>query len=79
MVDMFLDQDGRVRVRLLDLVPGMSCAAYSQWQKACNEAFRNGVVVATGNPFRDYNHAIDDAFAVLAAFDMVGLDIQTVD
>ncbi|HEX5994693.1 MAG TPA: hypothetical protein VFY84_06090 [Jiangellales bacterium] len=39
MVDLTRDEKGRVRARLLDLVPGRSGAAYSEWLQARNEAF----------------------------------------
>lgn len=60
MVDLSRDRHGRVRARLLNLVPGRSCAAYSQWLKARNEAFHNSVEVAMLDPFHGYKNAIDD-------------------
>jgi transposase len=83
MVDLTRDADGRVRARLLDLVPGRSGAAYSQWLKARNEAFRTGVEVATLDLFHGYKNAIDDqlddAVAVLDAFHVVKLGTHAVD
>lgn len=51
MVDLTRDQQGRVRARLLDLVPGRSGAAYAEWLKARTQAFRDGIEVATLDPF----------------------------
>jgi transposase len=69
--------------RLLDLVPGRSGAAYTEWLKGRNEAFRNGIEVATLDPFHGYKNAIDDqlddAVAVLDAFHVVKLGTQAVD
>jgi transposase len=83
MVDLTRDQQGRVRARLLDLVPGRSGAAYAEWLRARNEAFRTGVEVATLDPFHGYKNAIDDqlddAVAVLDAFHVVKLGTQAVD
>ncbi len=68
------DSEGkqRVRARLLDLVPGRSGAAYTQWLQARNAAFREGILIATLDPFHGYKNAIDDqlddAVAVLDAF-----------
>ena len=57
---------------MLDLVPGRSGAAYVDWLKARNKAFRDGIGVATLDPFHGYKNAIDDqlddAVAVLDAF-----------
>src|SRR5690606_6367096 len=47
MVDLTRDQQGRVRARLLDLVPGRSGKAYSDWLDQRGDAFRAGVKVAT--------------------------------
>lgn len=79
------DADGkmRVRARLLDLVPGRSGAAYSDWLKARNDAFRAGVAVATLDPFHGYKNAIadqlEDAVAVLDAFHVTKLGTDAVD
>ena len=43
MVDLTRDQAGRVRARLLDLVPGRSGAVYRDWLHARGEAFRQRV------------------------------------
>ena len=83
MVDLTRDQHGRTRARLLDLVPGRSGAAYAQWLKARNQAFRDGIGVATLDPFHGYKNAIDDqledAVAVLDAFHIVKLGTAAVD
>jgi transposase len=75
MVDLTRDRHGRTRARLLDLVPGRSGAAYADWLKARNQAFRDGIGVATLDPFMGYKNAIDDeledAVAVLDAFHVV--------
>lgn len=77
MVDLSRTQQGKVKARLLDLVPGRSGAAYSEWLKARNAAFRDGIQVATLDPFHGYKNAIDDqlddAIAVLDAFHVVKL------
>jgi transposase len=51
MVDLTRDTRGRVRARLLDLVPGRSGKAYADWLKERGDAFRAGVEVATLDPF----------------------------
>lgn len=83
MVDLTRDQQVRVRARLLDLVPGRTGAAYSDWLKARNDAFRAGVTVATLDPFHGYKNAIDDqledAVAVLDAFHVTKLGADAVD
>jgi transposase len=83
MVDLTRDADGKVRARLLDLVPGRSGAAYTEWLKARNDTFRNSIEVATLDPFHGYKNAIDDqlddAIAVLDAFHVVKLGTQAVD
>jgi transposase len=77
MVDLTRDEDGRVRARLLDLVPGRSGTVYKTGSTDRGEAFR-----ATGrgrhlDPFHGYKNAIDDqladARAVLDAFHVVKL------
>ena len=74
-VDLTRDQAGRTRARLLDLVPGRSGKAYSDWLKERGEAFRRRVQVATLDPFHGYKNAIDDqledAASVLDAFHVV--------
>jgi transposase len=83
MVDLSRDATGRTRARLLDLVPGRSGAAYADWLKARNAAFRAGIGVATLDPFHGYKNAIDDqlddAVAVLDAFHVVKLGTDAVD
>lgn len=73
----------RVRARLLDLVPGRSGAVYADWLKVRNRAFRDGITVATLDPFRGYKNALDDeledATAVLDAFHIVKLGTDAVD
>jgi len=83
MVDLTPDEDGTPRARLLDLVPGRSGKAYSDWLQERGEGFRDGVQVATLDPFHGYKNAIDDqlqdAVAVLDAFHVVKLGTQAVD
>ena len=83
MVDLTRDQQGKVKARLLDLVPGRSGAAYAEWLKARNEQFRDGVEIATLDPFHGYKNAIDDqlddAIAVLDAFHVVKLGTTALD
>lgn len=83
MVDLTPAPDGTPRARLLDLVPGRSGAAYGDWLKARGQSFRDGVQVATLDPFHGYKNAIDDnlddAVAVLDAFHVVKLGTQAVD
>lgn len=83
MVDLTRDDDGRVHARLLDLVPGRSKKAYTDWLDERGEPFRQGVEVAALDPFGGYKSAIDDqlqdATAVLDAFHVVKLGTQVVD
>ncbi len=83
MVDLTRDQQGRVRARLLDLVPGRSGKVYADWLAGRGEAFRKNVEVATLDPFHGYKNAIDDqledATAVLDAFHVVKLGTDAVD
>ena len=83
MVDLTRDQDGCTRARLLDLVPGRSGKAYTDWLEQRGEAFRHRVKVATLDPFHGYKNAIDqrleDATSVLDAFHVVKLGGQAVD
>jgi transposase len=83
MVDLTPDADGNPRARLLDLVPGRSGKAYRDWLEQRGEDFRDGVQVATLDPFHGYKNAIDDqlqdATAVLDAFHVVKLGSQAVD
>ena len=83
MVDLPRDQAGRTRARLLDLVPGRSGKAYSDWLKERGDAFRRRVEVATLDPFHAYKNAIDDQLddevSVLDAFHVAKLGTQAVD
>ncbi len=83
MVDLTQDEHGKPRARLLDLVPGRSGKAYRDWLTERDWAFRDGVEVATLDPFHGYKNAIDDqledAVAVLDAFHVVKLGTQAVD
>lgn len=83
MVDLTKDANGKVQARLLDLVPGRTGAAYSNWLNQRGAAFRKRVKVATLDPFHGYKNAIDDkladATAVLDAFHVVKLATQAVD
>ena len=83
MVDLSKDPQGRVRARLLDLVPGRSGKVYANWLKQRGEAFTGRVEVATLDPFHGYKNAIDDrledATAVLDAFHIVKLGTDAVD
>ncbi len=83
MVDLTRDAHGRVRARLLDLVPGRSKKAYADWLKERGEDFRKNVQVAALDPFGGYKSAIDDeledATAVLDAFHVVKLGTAVVD
>ena len=83
MVDLTRDATGRVRARLLDLVPGRSSKAYADWIKDRDEAFRAGVRIAALDPFAGYKKALDDeladATAVLDAFHVVKLGTAAVD
>ncbi len=83
MVDLTRDDQGKVRARLLDLVPGRSKKAYADWLGDRSEAFRAGVQVAALDPFAGYKTAIADeladATAVLDAFHVVKLGTQAVD
>ena len=83
MVDLTRDEHGRVRARLLDLVPGRSGKAYADWLEDRGAGFRKGVKVAALDPFQGYKTAIDDkledAVAVLDAFHIVKLGTHAVD
>lgn len=83
MVDLTRDASGRVRARLLDLVPGRSTKAYADWTKERAPQFRAGVKIAALDPFAGYKKALDDeladATAVLDAFHVVKLGTQAVD
>ena len=60
MVDLTHDKNGRIRARLLDLVPGRSSEAYTSWLRDRGDTFRKGVKIATLDPFHGYRCAIDD-------------------
>jgi transposase len=83
MVDLTPGADGRPRARLLDLVPGRSGKAYSDWLDERGAGFKTGVKEATLDPFHGYKNAIDDrledAVAVLDAFHVVKLATAAVD
>jgi len=83
MVDLIRDATGKVRARLLDLVPGRSGGAYADWLTERGGPFKAGIRVATLDPFHGYKNAIDneleDATAVLDAFHVVKLGTQAVD
>ncbi len=83
MVDLTRDSSGRVRARLLDLVPGRSSGAYADWIKERDDAFRAGAKIAALDPFAGYKKALDDelddAVAVLDAFHVVKLGTAAVD
>lgn len=83
MVDLTPDTQGRTRARLLDLVPGRSGKAYSDWLEDRGKDFRQGVKVATLDPLHGYKNAIDDHLdhtrAVLDAFHVVKLATAAVD
>ena len=65
MVDLTRDATGRVRARLLDLVPGRSSKAYADWIKERDEQFRAGVKIAALDPFAGYKKALDDELVEL--------------
>ena len=75
MVDLTPDADGNPKARPLDLVPGRSGKAYSDWLDERGEEFKDGVEVVILDPFHGYKNAIDDqledATAVLDAFHVV--------
>ncbi|MCH8614414.1 ISL3 family transposase (plasmid) [Arsenicicoccus dermatophilus] len=83
MVDLTRDEHGRVRARLLDLVPGRSGTVYGDWLTQRGDAFRAGVEVATLDPFHGYKNAtsehLADATAVVDAFHVVKLATSCVD
>lgn len=83
MVDLTRDVGGHVRARLLDLVPGRSAKAYADWLKERDDTFRDGIQIATLDPFAGYKKALDDelddAVAVLDAFHVVKLGTAAVD
>ena len=83
MVDLTRDENGQVKARLLDLVPGRSGAVYGDWLTRRGKRFRADVQVATLDPFHGYKNAITehlaDAVAVVDAFHVVKLATSCVD
>jgi transposase len=83
MVDLTRDDQGRLRARLIDVVPGRSGTAYANWLKDQLPEFIAGIEHAALDPFRGYANAIrdelPDAVAVLDAFHVVKLGTQVVD
>lgn len=83
MVDLTRDKEGKVHARLLDLVPGRSGPVYAGWLKAQTEQFREGIKVATLDPFRGYKNAIDDeledAIAAVDHFHVIKLVTTMID
>src|SRR5450830_100238 len=83
MVDLTRDADGTVHARLLDLVPGRSGTVFAAWLTERSVGFRDGVQVATLDPFRGYANALRDelseATPVLDAFHVVKLAGQALD
>ena len=81
MVD--LTREPHPTARLLDLVPGRSGKAYRDWLNERGETFREGIQIATLDPFQGYKNAIDDqledATCVLDAFHIVKLAGAAVD
>ena len=82
MLDLTRDKDGRVRARLLDLVPGRSGEAYTSWLRDRGDTFQKGIEIATLDPFHSYrcaiNDQLDDTTTVLDAFHMVKLGTAAV-
>ena len=83
MVDLTRDDDGTVHARLLALVPGRSGTVFAAWLTDRTTAFRDGIQVATLDPFRGYANALRDelgeATPVLDAFHVVKLAGQALD
>jgi len=83
MVYLTRDDDGTVHARLLDLVPGRSGTVFAAWLTERTTAFRDGIQVATLDPFRGYANALRDelgeATPVLDAFHVVKLAGQALD
>lgn len=83
MVDLSRDSSGRVRARLLDVVPGRSGTAYARWLKDAPDGFAPRIEHAALDPFRGYANAIrdelPDAVAVLDAFHVVRLGVKALD
>ena len=83
MVDLTRDKAGNTKARLLDLVPGRRGSVYADWLENRGQHFRDGVKIATLDPFYGYKNAIDDKLAdatsVLDAFHVVKLAGLAVD
>ena len=83
MVDLTRDENGKVHARLLDLVPGRSGPVYADWLKQQSPEFRDGIKVATLDPFRGYKNAIDDeledAVAAVDHFHVIKLVTSMID
>lgn len=83
MVDLTRDEHGRVHARLLGLVPGSSGPVYAGWLKQQSPDFRDGIKVATLDPFRGYKNAIDDeledAVAAVDHFHVIKLVTSMID
>ncbi len=83
MVDLTRDEHGRMRARLLDLVPGRSGTVYATWLGEQTQEFRAGIKHAALDPFRGYANALrdslSDAVQVLDAFHVVKLGTQVLD
>ena len=60
MVDLTRDKNGRLRARLLDLVPGRSREAYTSWLRDRGDTFRKDIEIATLDSSHGYRYAIDD-------------------
>jgi transposase len=77
------DAHGVAHARLLDLVPGRSGKAYTDWLKDRGTVFTAGIKTAALDPFRGYANAIRDelpeAITVLDAFHVVKLGSAMVD
>ena len=50
MVDLTRDAEGKVRARLLDLVPGRSKKAYADWLTERGDDFCTGIKIAALDP-----------------------------
>ncbi|WP_369692755.1 transposase [Georgenia sp. 311] len=83
MVDLTRDTDGKVRARLLDLVPGRSTKAYADWLTGRSSEFRAGCrsLPWTRSPATRprWTRNSPIATAVLDAFHVVKLGTQAVD
>lgn len=77
IVDLTAVVAGRGRARLLDLVPGRSAAALSDWLAARDPAFRQRVEVVAMDGFGGYKNAattaLPDAVTVMDPFHVVAL------